>query len=269
MPRTARVTTRTAVGKAAPKATLPKRAIASGEPLYRQVVQTLRNEILKGAYPVGSQLPTEGELSERFEVSRHTVREALRQLRSDGLVSSRQVSGTTVMPPQSNTQFNVHRVASIDELITYAAQSRYHVDRSEVVTVDSDLAGELGVPEGKRWLHMQGFRLPDEPGKPPVCWTDVYVAGEYAGVERLMARQRGPIWMLIEDMYGERLVEIEQVLRVRLVPPGIAEGLQVEPDSSVVEVRRIYKTSSDKPAEIAINLYPAEKFRFSMKMRRA
>src|SRR5262249_18254501 len=56
---------------------------------YLQVARTLRKEIVDGVYPVGSQLPTEHELCERFAVSRYTIREALRRLREDNLVSSR------------------------------------------------------------------------------------------------------------------------------------------------------------------------------------
>lgn len=272
MPKTAKIAPVAAVKtrRVPPRArVLPVLAAGSGEPLYRQVVQSLRGEILRGVFPVGSQLPTEGELSDRFAVSRHTVREALRQLRTDGLVASRQGSGTTVMPPQPSTPFNVHRVASIDELIAYAAASRYVVEKTEVVTSEDVVAEELELPPKKRWLRLQGFRLSDEPAAAPICWTEVYVAAEFAGVERMMSRQRGPIWRLIEDIYGERLVEVEQMLRVRSVPETLAAGLEVEPASSVVEVRRTYKTTSDKVAEVSVNLYPADKFRFNMKLRRA
>ena len=48
---------------------------------YLQVARALRKEIVDGVYPVGSQLPTEHQLCERFSVSRYTVREALRRLR--------------------------------------------------------------------------------------------------------------------------------------------------------------------------------------------
>lgn len=248
---------------------LRRPALASGEPLYRQLVQSLRGDILRGVYPVGAQLPTEEVLAERFAVSRHTVREALRQLRADGLVSSRQGSGTTVMPPPPSTPFNVHRVASIDELIAYASESRYAVDGSDLVTSEDVVAAGLELPARHRWLRLQGFRYSDEPASRPVCWTEVFVDAEYAGMERLLGRQRGPIWRLIEDMYGVRMVEVEQTLRVRPVPGAIAAGLQVEPDATVVEVRRTYMTSADKIAEVSINLYPGETFRFSMKLRRA
>lgn len=248
--------------------TLPRISLASGEPLYRQLVQSLRNEILRGALPIGSQLPSEEELTERFAVSRHTVREALRQLRADGLVSSRQGSGTTVMAPPPSTTFNVHRVASIDELIAYAVESRYLVERTDMLGSE-EAPPHLELPAQQRWLRLQGFRFKDERDAQPICWTEVFVSADYAGVERLISRQRGPIWQSIEDMYGERITEVEQTLRVRCVPPQVAKGLQVEPDSTVVEVCRTYKTTAGKVAEAALNLYPADKFRFTMKLRRA
>ena len=68
-------------------------------PLYLQVASALKDDIVSGAYPVGSLLPTEDALCERFSVSRYTVRGALRLLRDDGLVSSRQGAGTVVTPP--------------------------------------------------------------------------------------------------------------------------------------------------------------------------
>lgn len=242
---------------------------AAGEPLYRQLVGTLRNDIVRGVYPVGTQLPTEEELTARFAVSRHTVREALRQLRTDGLVSSRRGSGTTVMPPPAATPFNVHKVASIDELVAYAAESRYDIERSGFVDSRKVPADGQPLPKGERWLQLQGLRRTEDPDAAPVCWTEVFVAAAYAGVERLVARQRGPVWRLIEDMYGERLVEVEQTLRVRAAPGAIARRLDVEPESTLVEVTRTYRNTSGTVAEISVNLYPADKFRFTMKLRRA
>jgi GntR family transcriptional repressor for pyruvate dehydrogenase complex len=52
--------------------------------------------IATGAFPLNSRLPTEMELSERFEASRPVVREALQRLREDGLIVSRQGSGSYV-----------------------------------------------------------------------------------------------------------------------------------------------------------------------------
>src|SRR5579864_3078049 len=101
--------------KARTRARVPM-AIRADEPLYLQVVRALKDDIVSGIYPIGSQLPTEEELCGRFSVSRYTVREALRRLREDSLVSSRQGAGTTVVPPRPSDSF-VHEVMSINDLV--------------------------------------------------------------------------------------------------------------------------------------------------------
>jgi GntR family transcriptional repressor for pyruvate dehydrogenase complex len=57
-------------------------------PVYKQVAAHLRDAILNGEIAPGSQIPTERELSETFGVSRTSVREALRALETQGLLSS-------------------------------------------------------------------------------------------------------------------------------------------------------------------------------------
>jgi len=67
-----------------------------------QVYGKLLEQIVSGRYAVGDRLPGENDLAERFEVSRPVVREALNRLQADGLVTSRQGSGTFVarVPPR-------------------------------------------------------------------------------------------------------------------------------------------------------------------------
>src|SRR5580700_10851489 len=67
---------------------------------YQMVAEALRQEILTGRLRVGDRLPSEGELGERFKVSRSTVREALRMLSSQRMISTTrgQGGGTTVAP---------------------------------------------------------------------------------------------------------------------------------------------------------------------------
>ena len=59
---------------------------------YRSLYDAIRQEITSGLLQVGDKLPTEDELCTRYDVSRHTVRSALRDLAEDGLIASRQGS---------------------------------------------------------------------------------------------------------------------------------------------------------------------------------
>src|SRR5512133_3885586 len=73
--------------------------VQRGRPLYEQVADALREEIRSGRYRPGEKLPSERELSERFEVSKVTARQAIVQLRAEGLVTSRVGYGVFVAEP--------------------------------------------------------------------------------------------------------------------------------------------------------------------------
>ncbi|MES3152197.1 FadR/GntR family transcriptional regulator [Sphingomonas faeni] len=71
--------------------------VEGGGKLYRKIVQAIIADIAGGAFPVGSRLPAERDLTERFQVSRPTVREAMIALEMKGLVEARKGSGVFVL----------------------------------------------------------------------------------------------------------------------------------------------------------------------------
>lgn len=84
------------IGKAAPGATLADK-----------FTQLLAEKLRKGVYPVNSRLPTEQAMSEEFGISRTVVREVISRLKSEGLVETRQGSGTVVLNPASSVAFRL------------------------------------------------------------------------------------------------------------------------------------------------------------------
>jgi len=70
-------------------------------PLYTQIADILRNRILQGAYQPNEQMPSESELMAAFDVSRITVRQALGNLQSEGLIFRIPGKGTFVSSPRA------------------------------------------------------------------------------------------------------------------------------------------------------------------------
>ena len=68
--------------------------------LHQKIAEHIRAKIRSGEYEVGSQLPTENELSVFFGVSRPTIRQALGQLSQEGYVKRIKGSGTFVTDPK-------------------------------------------------------------------------------------------------------------------------------------------------------------------------
>ncbi|BDZ51421.1 phosphonate metabolism transcriptional regulator PhnF [Frondihabitans sucicola] len=68
----------------------------SGYSAWRLIADALRGDIVGGVVAPGSKLPSESELAARFDVHRHTVRQAVASLAADHLVVARRGSGTFV-----------------------------------------------------------------------------------------------------------------------------------------------------------------------------
>ena len=79
---------------------MSKHQIRRTQPLYLQVSERLAADITAGLFPVDSFMPSEAELCKKFNASRFTVREAVKQLQSLGLVATHQGTGTKVLTQQ-------------------------------------------------------------------------------------------------------------------------------------------------------------------------
>lgn len=77
--------------------------------LSDRITDMLARQIRSGAYPVNSRLPTEKFMTEEYGVSRTVIREAISRLKSEGLVETRQGSGTIVLDPTSSDAFRLGR----------------------------------------------------------------------------------------------------------------------------------------------------------------
>ena len=74
----------------------------SGMPAYLQVADDLRVQIRTGALEPGAQLPSMAQLRQRYGVSNTVVRDALAELRRDGLVVGQQGKGVFVRPTDAS-----------------------------------------------------------------------------------------------------------------------------------------------------------------------
>jgi GntR family transcriptional regulator len=234
--------------------------------LYLVVARTLKEELVKGIYPVGSLLPTEAELAQRFSVSRQTVRGALRLLRDERLVTTRQGAGTVVVPPTSSNSF-VLDALSINELLAYASHTHTEILSTQMESIKGRLASRIGVASGEEWLVLRGLAHSDS-SEVPISWAEYYINSAFSGVSRLLQRHSGPILLLIEDMYALRVVDIDQEISATLISPELASALKIKAGEAAIEIRRTFRTADENVVQIAIHTHPTSRFRHRMRIRR-
>jgi GntR family transcriptional repressor for pyruvate dehydrogenase complex len=131
------------VNAGSPPALSPPLRIESDR-LSDRLALRLVAQIESGALQAGDRLPTEQRMAAAHGVSRTVVREAVHQLKSKGLVSSRQGSGVFVAAPP------VHRPLEFDPTVLASVQAVVHV-----VEVRRVLEGEIAALAAERATRAQ------------------------------------------------------------------------------------------------------------------
>lgn len=234
--------------------------------LYTRISEELARRIANHEYPLGSLIPPENALAEEFGASRHTVRAALRQLQDLGLIARRRGSGTTVEAVSPKSGFS-QSLASLEDLVQLAARTPRHIQKMQEIVADIDLAAQLRVGAGTRWLRISSKR--GEAGKPPIVWTDLYVDAHYRGIRKLA--QQYPdrlVSELIEAHYGRRIASVEQTIDARAIPAAVARELDVAPESPGLFILRQYRDQAGNVVEVSTSYHPAGRYQFSFTLIR-
>jgi GntR family transcriptional regulator len=226
-----------------------------GRPRYREIADDLVARLRGGGYAVGAMLPTEVELCEAYKVSRHTVREALRQLEAEGLVTRRQGSGTTVAATHRRDRF-VQSVTDVRELLQYPENTRLFVLRARPVEL-----------EGEAWLRVEGVRRVRLTAA-PICVVTLLIRPEYEAVLDDIGVLPGPVYGLIERRFGLRVGRVKLELSACGVAEDAAALLEVEGGAHALVTRRSYLDGDGRVFEVSEAIHPAERFTYQFTLER-
>ena len=236
---------------------------------FGDIARDLTEAITSGAYPVGTFLPTELELRDRYRTSRHTVRAALHELQQLGLVSRRKNVGTRVESTHPTKDFRPS-LSSLDDLVQFGATHVRAVQAVERTTATGALAKELGCPNGTQWVRISSLRLDGNSNSPPVGWTDVYIDPAYEEIaETVRTSADTLVSSLIEARYGRRIAEIQQEIGAISATENMARALRVAVGAPMLKIVRRYLDAAEQLFEVSVSVHPAERFSMSMRMRRS
>lgn len=130
-------------------------------PLYFQLETLILEEIENGTYPVGSMIPTEKELSQMFDISRTTVRQAIADLVQKERLYRTKSKGTFVAHPKTSQQF-MHTILSYDEDVRAAGRHpSTEVLQLEVVELSQEIACAMEMLPGTKAIYLYRKRMVD------------------------------------------------------------------------------------------------------------
>ncbi len=250
----------------APFAPLPSAPANDDPTLYRRISREIEAEIVAGARPVGSLLPTEAVLCSNYGASRHTIREALRLLVERGIIERRQGAGSRIISIAPKTTYS-QTMRTLAEFSQYARDTHFDISETAIVSLDDEAAELISAPTGSRWLRIAGVRWTTERTE-PISHTTVYVHTRFAHHLNDVRTTPGPVYALIEARSGEMIAEAIQEIAARPLPTSAARALKLRAGTTVLRFVRRYLDASGGTMLVSVNWHPAERFSYVLKIRR-
>ncbi|WP_020674136.1 GntR family transcriptional regulator [Amycolatopsis nigrescens] len=151
------------------------------EPLWRQLQRELLNRLDAGEF--SEQFPGEMALAEEYGVSRHTVRQALRQLRADGMIVAERGRQPRVAP-QPEIQQPLGALYSLFASVEAAGLPQHSIVRTFDTRADALVAERLGLEASTPLVYLERLRLAgDEPLALDRVWLPASLASPILGAD--------------------------------------------------------------------------------------
>lgn len=185
---------------------------------YQLVADTVARDIVEQRFLVGTLLPTETELAARFKVSRHTIRHGLRELRSRGMIVSRQGRGSEVIATGS-VEVRGETTYTVSDFLNSPFNWQLKIDTVEAVFAGQDRAQVLGCDPLARLLEVQGtFSNSDDAAACLSTSAVIYTDALYSGFFDSADGPLQPLPLLLADAYGLRIKRVVQELSMEPTP---------------------------------------------------
>jgi GntR family transcriptional regulator len=233
-------------------------------PLRYQLLEALRREIARGAFLPGHQLPTEKRLMAAYRVSRHTVREAIRDLINEGLARIERGRGTFVAPPRIEQELT-SLTGFVEDMLSLGLRPDARVLEVAQVKASAAVAAKLGLQEHDPVFRIERIRLAD--GQ-PISFDLTFLPaalGEKIAREDLRLY---PIFSLLEDQVGIVLDRAEYYLEARAADRKVARALEIARGAPMLVIERTVFDADRRPVDYELLHYRGDRLRYLVRLNR-
>jgi len=223
-----------------------KSARAKSQTLTQAAEQEIRAAIARGFYRPGSQLPAESELGVMLGVSRTVVREALRLLEEDGLITRRHGIGTFVRkhPILQNLNFNFGTTEMIRSASLTPGTAYRH---AQLMAATDDVADALNLSAGAPVIMIERIRTADNK---PVVYSLDYLPQALIGeteAASFWTTEAASLYHVLQTDFGQVIdYGVARILPVN-ASARVAEKLQVPEGSVLLYLVQTDYSPSDEP----------------------
>lgn len=235
----------------------------SSEPLYHQLKEILRKNILSGNWKAGQKIPTEQELSKIFGVSKAVVRQAVSLLVEEGFLIKRQGKGTFVV--DSRIKQGPRRLTSFtEELISKGFKPGSIVLEKGIEEADEKISNILNLEIGTNVVFVKRLRLiNNEP-----VGIQIFYCPEYLVPNFFENDLTGSLYKLLEDRYGLKIRSADEKYYSTILDKHECKLLKVKWPFAGFIVERVAYDVTGNPIEYTQSVIRSDKYSVQIHLRK-
>lgn len=229
-------------------------------PLYYQLKEALREAIEQGEIPDSTPLPTEEELIRTYNVSRTTVREALRGLLELGIIVKKQGIGSFAVGGKISE--------TLPGLVSFSKEMKARgfnvctkVLSVDIVKPPSRVVRALELSESDSVLKIKRLRFIDDR---PIVISTSYLKSEISMYEDF----EGSIYELLENKYGLEVISGQASIEACPAEEMDAQLLQIDAGAPVLSITWRSYAASNIPVEYSETTYRGDSYRYIVGLKK-
>ena len=227
-------------------------------PLHQQLKAAIEDRILSGEWLPDTQVPSERELCEQYQISRITVRQALSALVMEGRLIRTQGRGTFVASPRIEQQ--------LTQLTGFTQDMRARGKRPSAQVLEADciaalptVSRALKIKVGETVIMLKRLRLAD--GEPVAIETAYLPENRCRGLlkEQLATRS---LYDILTKKYDLKPVRATQQMEAIACPSAEARLLGTRRGAPVLHIHRTTYDRDGRPFELVESFYRGDRYTF-------
>lgn len=210
-------------------------------PIYLQIEAWMRTQIASGVWPPRFKLKSEVDLARELDVSRGTVRKAIAELITEGLLMQTHGRGTFVAPHVVEQPLADRMVTFSEDLISKGIPYETRVLEQAVIGIKGRVAALLELPAGSRVFFLRRVRLVE--GAPLIVLNNYVVYRDCPDIEAVDFTQ-ARLFPVLEERFGLRPVHARRTFQAQTADREIARLLEMAQGEPVMHVEQLSHLAS-------------------------
>jgi GntR family transcriptional regulator len=235
-------------------------------PKYIQISAWLKELIQTGRYKKGEKLPSEIELSKTCDVNRNTLRQAIAELVSAGILRKEKGMGTFVS--SSIPLALKHKLKSIssfrDDLREIGINDNTKVLKKSIEDAKNHIAKTLLLGANNKVIVIRRLRAGNDV---PFIYEESYLPGDM--FRQIMDMDlTGSMYKLLSERFNIVLARCEQTIRAMNLKGKIARILKLPENSAGIFMESVTFDQNSIPVEVLYSYYRGDKYIFEIELGR-